>query len=857
MHLKKQIILLTFLIFTFVSSMANSHFEADNSTIADTLKIKKYFSDHISLTDSVVNYGKIFLNTPYHFGSPGISSFDCSGFTSYVYRNFGYNLEHSSADQSKQFDTIDRSQLKPGDLVFFSGSRRSKRVGHVGIVTVAKENGEFDFIHAASHKGVTISNSAEPYYTRRFVKASRVIGSNQMLAISKFVPMSTGIEKETLRITPVAVPAQTIRKVIPAEYHRVKSGETLSSISKKYGISVEELKRKNNIKGSKLSLKQSIKIKDEESVMLVQAVQPKPDNTLAVVENADGNRDASKVGQSKAIAQNVTSHSVKKGETLFSISKIYNISIDELKKINNIIKEKIHPGQHIKISQPVPEPRTETLAKVEEAPKMSTHKVQSGESLFSIAKEYKVSVDDLKRLNNITNENIHAGQEIKLNHEPEIKKQYAAEIKPEEKQESKIKNTEKTITYKIKSGENLISIAKENNTTVEELKRMNNLADTKIHAGQELKIKQDVDARNQNALAEKKEAKKQGSKIENNEKILTHVIKKGENLGGIAKANNMSVDELMRINNLTSNKIHQGQELKINEVANEKDQSVIAEKSVNKKQDTKIKSNEKTLTHVIKKGENLGSIAKANKMSVDELMKINNLTSNKIHQGQELKINQVADEKDQPVLAEKSANKKQDAKIKSNEKTLTHVIKKGENLGSIAKANNMTVDELMRINNLASNKIHQGQELKINQGGDEKSQVVVVEKTDKKQELKAGNSGKASIHKIQKGESLISIAKDNNLSVDELKKINNMTDNKIRFGQELKLSQVAVKEFEPVSKVVNESKTIQHKVKSGESFYTIAKKYGCTVEDLKRWNRMTGSKIKAGDNVSINQLADN
>jgi LysM repeat protein len=281
------------------------------------------------------------------------------------------------------------------------------------------------------------------------------------------------------------------------------------------------------------------------------------------------------------------------------------------------------------------------------------------------------------------------------------------------------------------------------------------------------------------------------------------------------------------------------------------------EKSSDKKVNTKIENNEKTLTHVIKKGENLGGIAKANQMSVDELMRINNLTSNKIHQGQELKINQVTNEKNQSAITERSGIKKSGFKIENNEKTLTHVIKKGETLGSIAKANNMTVDELMRINNLASNKIHQGQELKINQGSDEKSQVAIVEKTDKKQELKAINSGKASTHKIQKGESLISIAKDNNLSVDELKKINNMTDNKIRFGQELKLSQVTVKESEPVSKVVNESKIIQHKVKSGESFYTIAKKYGCTVEDLKRWNRMTGSKIKAGDNVSINQFANN
>jgi len=708
MNLKKHLLLLFLLFFTFVSSMAGTHIEADHSTNSDTLKIRNFALNHISMTDSVVNYGKIFLNTPYHFGSPGIASFDCSGFTSHVYRNFGYNLEHSSAEQATQFDTIDRTQLKPGDLVFFSGSRRSKRVGHVGIVTVARENGEFDFIHAAVHSGVTISNSSEVYYTRRFIKATRVIGANQILAISKYSSKSEDPVNDTFRPTPIVIPAQTIQKVIPAEYHRVKSGETLSSISKKYGMTVEEIKRKNRIKGSKLSLRQNIKIKDEETVMIVQAIQPKTDNSPAIVERSTKNNEQVNIDQKNAIAQNSNSHSVKKGETLFSISKIYNISIDELKNINKIIKGKIHPGQQLKISQPVSIQENEALAKVEEAPKLSTHKVISGESLYSISKEYNISIDELKKLNNISNARLHAGQKIKLNQKPEVSEQYVAADRLDVKHDSKIKDAEKTITHRIKSGENLGSIAKENNTTVEELKRLNNLADSKIHAGQELKINQGVDTRNRNAVTEKIDNKRQVARIENNEKLLTHVIKKGENLGSIAKANNTTVEELKRINNLSDNKIHQGQELKINEGIDTKKQNAVTEK-------------------------------------VD--------------------------------------NKKQVARIKDNEKMLTHLIRKGENLGSIAKANNMTVDELKRINNLADSKIHQGQELKL-----------------------------------------------------------------------VKLSE---KESANSSKGENESKIIQHKVKSGESFYTIAKKYGCSVEELKRWNRMTGSKIKTGDKITINQLANN
>jgi len=75
-------------------------------------------TDKINLTDSLINYGKLFKYSLIAIGSEGISSFDCSGFTSYIYRNFGYNLERSSADQAAQFPSVDKSELKPGDLVF-------------------------------------------------------------------------------------------------------------------------------------------------------------------------------------------------------------------------------------------------------------------------------------------------------------------------------------------------------------------------------------------------------------------------------------------------------------------------------------------------------------------------------------------------------------------------------------------------------------------------------------------------------------------------------------------------------------------------------------------------------------------
>jgi len=667
--------------------MAGRLSEPENSANTDSLKYSHFRPNHLVVTDSLVNYGKLFLKTPYHYGSPGISSFDCSGFTSHVYRNFGYNLEHSSVDQARQFDTIDRTKLKPGDLVFFSGSRRSKQVGHVGIVTQAKENGEFEFIHAAVHKGVTISNSSESYYMKRFVKASRVISATKVMAFSKILSSVGFSKKDTSEKVQAKATTQTTRKVIPAEYHRVKSGETLSEISEKYGMTVAELKRKNNIKGSKLKLKQILKVKDEETVLIVQTVRPTVKNSEEIAENS--------------------THSVKKGETLSSISKIYNVSIDELKKINNIIKGKIHPGQHLKISQPVEIAKNETPIKkeipvrVQEETKSTTHKVISGESLSGISKAYNIPVDEIKKTNNITTANIHPGQELKLTQAVGSNVQAANDEKPNKKREKRDNVNEKSFTYKIKKGDNLGSIAKSNHTTVDELERINNLKDAKIHQGQVLKINSDVETTVQYADAEK-------------------------------------------------------------------------------------------------------------------------------------------------------TDKKQDVKTDSKEKEITHKIRKGENLGSIAKNNHTTVEELERINNLKDAKIHQGQVLKINSDIEAPVQHAVVDKTDNRQVAKNESKEKELTHRIKKGESLISIAKENNMSVDELKRINNMTDTKIRFGQEIKLKPSSEKSKHTNSTIVeSESKSIQHKVKSGDSFYTLAKKYGCTVENLKEWNRKSGSKIKIGDEITV------
>ena len=112
----------------------------------------------------------------YRRGGKGPDTFDCSGFTSYVYNQFGFKLGASSGSQFADGIKVDKDDLRPGDLVFFTGRNSNGGVGHVGIVVKAdNEKHTFSFIHAAISGGIPVNNSTAPYYAKRYLGARRII----------------------------------------------------------------------------------------------------------------------------------------------------------------------------------------------------------------------------------------------------------------------------------------------------------------------------------------------------------------------------------------------------------------------------------------------------------------------------------------------------------------------------------------------------------------------------------------------------------------------------------------------------------------------------------------------------------
>ena len=125
-----------------------------------------------SLLDEAMSH----IGARYRIGSKGPYTFDCSGFTSYVYRQLGVaNIGASSRDQYARNMPVSRSEMQRGDLVFFTSPRSGRNVGHVGIVVdVDPITNTFRFIHASTSDGVKISNSNDGFYARRFIGVRRV-----------------------------------------------------------------------------------------------------------------------------------------------------------------------------------------------------------------------------------------------------------------------------------------------------------------------------------------------------------------------------------------------------------------------------------------------------------------------------------------------------------------------------------------------------------------------------------------------------------------------------------------------------------------------------------------------------------
>ncbi|MCL2596660.1 MAG: NlpC/P60 family protein [Paludibacter sp.] len=275
--MKKLFFVIIVCISTFVNNLAQN-------THTDTITIS---TESNSLADSIIAFGKQFLTVRYRSGGMSEKGFDCSGFTSYLYKNFGYKLMRTASGQAEQLDKVKKGGWQRGDLVFFNGRKRGTRIGHVGMVVDVNDDGSFDFIHASIH-GVRITNSEQNYYKLRYMGAGRVIHEEHQLIKgiepyqnienisnnpdSQIIVNSSAEQSDNFACISVqnsqnqqseAADIKLINDIIDDRekiLHVVHQGDTLYSISKTYGCSIEQLRQWNNKQNNNLKIGEEILI---------------------------------------------------------------------------------------------------------------------------------------------------------------------------------------------------------------------------------------------------------------------------------------------------------------------------------------------------------------------------------------------------------------------------------------------------------------------------------------------------------------------------------------------------------------------------------------------------------------------
>jgi LysM repeat protein len=220
--------------------------------------------------DSIVNFAVSHIGARYKYACEGPYSFDCSGLMFYTFKNFGITLGRSSRDQYRMGIKVSKNDIRKGDLVFFLRGKKGHRyIGHVGLVIEVDSTHNFKFVHASNPQyGIRIDESTRSGYIGSFAGARRIIqcdGENRpyILPNKPFKDITVFVADSTSKDT-IAVAAKAIseKQVVQpkAIYYKVKKGDTLSSISRKYHVSVANIKKWNRLRSDLIKIDQRLKI---------------------------------------------------------------------------------------------------------------------------------------------------------------------------------------------------------------------------------------------------------------------------------------------------------------------------------------------------------------------------------------------------------------------------------------------------------------------------------------------------------------------------------------------------------------------------------------------------------------------
>lgn len=507
-------------------------------------------------------------------------------------------------------------------------------------------------------------------------------------------------------------------------------------------------------------------------------------------------------------------HTVKRGETLSGIAYKYNVNLSALARTNNIsVKSRIYPGVDLKI--PISNISSDDIA---------------------INTDNLVALDE-NDLYHISTDLPYQLKIAETSADDKYLQLYQARMDSNSVEEIIIPEGKELVTYSVKSGDKLVDLAEIFDVRVSDIRNWNNLPYTStIIVGQQLNLY--VPSENKDFYAGIDDlSKTQKTRLiyaDSEGSWIKHKIRRGESLSTISYKYGVPVSQIKRWNNLRSNRIITGRSL---EIYVGEDKNYVASNSSNDS------GNSNFTTYRVKRGDSLGKIAEKFGVTIAELRNWNNINGSRIIAGKTLRVRG-----DETVSSygDNTTNT-------STANVINYTIKSGATMSDIATKYSVRNADIRKWNNLSSNKIIAGKSLKIYTNLSE-SEIQNSDITTS-EEFKTDTDGSV-MYVVKKGDTLGHIAEKYKIYASEIRDWNNLIGSRINIGQELvlypnKTSRDVNSEKEEITFANPGNNAKLHKVKEGESLWTIARKYQVRVADIMTWNKLNNDRIRPGVELKI------
>lgn len=449
------------------------------------------------------------------------------------------------------------------DTIMIKKAITFKQISDLLDVTVA----EIQFLNPSFKRDEIPSIKGESHYLRLPLDKIAVFTSNEdkIYAFLKYESDKREKPYQTmLASTPKIVKEEKIDPNI--KYYKVKKGDSLIGISNDQGVTVEALKKWNNLQSDYAPIGKNLKINSTDAVAISDkkvVTQPQTNSkpeTTTVKENATlASTTVKTYKEEKVVSYKdvVKYHNVKNGDNLSEIASKYGVSLNEIKKWNNLSGTNISIGKSLKIIKnekvvttikkeiKVNKKATETLVANNNGKENQSdfYEVQKGDNLFSIAKKFNVSIENLKKWNNLNDLNVQLGSKLALT--------------DEEKAPSNVPDEGKISEHIVEKGENLLSISKKYNVSIADLKEWNKMQDNTVSQGVKLIVSK--------STIVVSDTKNDAFVVKERDEVKLYYVKKGDSLFSISKKYpGVSISDLKKWNGIKNEGLKPGMKLKIN-----------------------------------------------------------------------------------------------------------------------------------------------------------------------------------------------------------------------------------------------------------------------------------------------------